>query len=130
NITLKNRLDFEEIDESGLYLLPIELRNDDNFLNIFPNYEIIETRQDQVLYENLKELRQEWSSYNFQTYLTPFPGNWFLCINRRENLDFWITQYKKDFPAVKGTILQKIFNLIELIYSINWLSHLSSYPSN
>jgi hypothetical protein len=46
-----------------------------------------------------------------------------MCIHSGESLDFWKEQYEKDFPAIKGILLQNIQRIIEQIYNINWVNN-------
>lgn len=124
-IDLRVRFCYDEISKQDLTLLPSELFEEVDVEKkiTLPEYQVIDTKHDKSLYYNLSELQMLWKLANYNVYTTPFPAKWFMCINPHKRVDFWVNQFRKDYPIVNGRILEVINSVIEEIHKLDWISN-------
>lgn len=125
-INLNSRLSYDSVEDNDFILIPNEsqIYNPKALFTCISNsYTILNTEHKQVLYDDLKSLKEEWQTHNFNIYTTPYPAKWFLCIHQGENKTYWKNLYKKEFPEVPEIIYRKIAEIIESIYDLNWIDN-------
>lgn len=125
-IVLNSRLSYDSVEDNDFILIPNESQAynpKELFERISDFYTVINTEHKQALYDDLKSLKEEWRTHNFNIYSTPYPAKWFLCIHQGENKTYWKSLYRKEFPEVPEILYRKIEKIIESIYDLNWIDN-------
>lgn len=124
DLCLRERMFFGDLQSHDLILTQAELNREESFdaKTLLASFQIIDTDHPARIDEIFAELRSLWVTEGFNPYKTPFPTKWLMCINTRRKLEWWVAQYKIDFPSVKGSILSLVTELIGLLYEQNWWS--------
>tara|TARA_B110000114_G_scaffold110585_1_gene116111 strand:+ start:918 stop:3233 length:2316 start_codon:yes stop_codon:yes gene_type:complete len=116
-LVFNNRFAYNDILEEDLYLLQDEAK-----LSTQLTYNIVDTKHSAELYELFKRFREQWVNLELNKYTTPFPKYWFLFLNNSLPAEEWLSQFKKDFPAVaEKPIIKIVKNIINEIIKINWI---------
>ena len=116
-LVFNNRFAYNDILEEDLYLLQDEAK-----LSTQLTYNIVDTKHSAELYVLFKRFREQWVNLELNKYTTPFPKYWFLFLNNSLPTEEWLSQFKKDFPAVaEKPIIKIVKNIINEIIKINWI---------
>ena len=129
DLILRERIFFSDVQNHDLILTRGELYRERGFdvKSLLNSYQIINTEHSKRIDEIILELRGLWITEGFNPYKTPFPTKWLLCVNRNRDLEWWTEQYQKDFPGVKGSLLNLVFELIRLLYEYDWWANQQSH---
>lgn len=128
HISLANRFAHAELDDHELILTNPEVGKgqDEEIINVTDRFSVRKTGCCPELITTLRAFRYDWNLSKFNTFTTPYPVKWLLCVHKGHTLDFWKVQFTKDYPEISGQLLANSRRIIELIYELNWIDHFLS----
>lgn len=132
NLQFKNRFVHNEIKDHEIILLPNEYYPKITS-TILPNihYHIINTNHNNHLFERLKNFKREWRNLELNKFIAPFPKYWFIFINKGLPKEWWINQFRNDYPSVADRpVMRKIEEIISDLHDLNWIECYLSKENN
>jgi hypothetical protein len=120
-IVFGTRLQYFEIKTNEVVLRPFEIIQDaeSDVQRLLDAVHVVNTGHPKDLFEKLAALKEAWAGIR-NRFKTPFPAKWLMCINADQDVAWWIARYRKDFPAVQGSLRQQVEEIIRALHQLNW----------
>jgi hypothetical protein len=122
-IVFGTRLQYFEIRTSEVVLRPFEIVQDteSDVQPLLDSVYVVNTGHLKDLFEKLAALKEAWTGIR-NRFKTPFPAKWLMCINTDQDVVWWLARYRKDFPAVQGSLRQQVEEIIRALHQLSWTS--------